>query len=502
MSPGRGSLLAGFLFMFVAPFAVADSAFPMTLTLQRAFPAGGGEELEAARARDMARHRRMLQNVVDFPVGGSGDPFSVGLYYTTVKLGNPPVDYHVQIDTGSDILWVTCNPCSGCPSSSGLSSITLRLYDPQKSSASSIISCSDSRCVSAIETAEARCESQNCGYTFQYGDGSGTTGYYVSDTLSFNTVVANDATSNSSATITFGCSSTVSGDLTKSDRAVDGILGFGQNHLSVISQLASQNLAPKAFSHCLRGSQSGGGILVLGKVVDPSIVYTPLVPSMPHYNLYLESISVNGQTLSIDSSVFATASTSGTIIDSGTTLAYIAEQAYDVFITAISSYALGKLESFNSKGANQCFLVVGSVEDAFPPVSLNFKGASMVLKPQDYLLDQGSVSGATVWCIGWQKMQGSMTILGDIVLKDKIFVYDLEGQQVGWTNYDCTRAVNVSSSSGKSAFVQDNSGQTSASGSTRRLSFDNLIFYTILIGFLHAFLGSNFLYSCTKSILY
>ncbi|KAF3775960.1 Aspartic proteinase-like protein 2 [Nymphaea thermarum] len=451
MSPGRGSLLAGFLFMFVTPFAVADSAFPMTLTLQRAFPAGGGEELEAARARDMARHRRMLQNVVDFPVGGSGDPFSVGLYYTTVKLGNPPVDYHVQIDTGSDILWVTCNPCTGCPSSSGLSSITLRLYDPQKSSASSIISCSDSRCVSAIETAEARCESQNCGYTFQYGDGSGTTGYYVSDTLSFNTVVANDATSNSSATITFGCSSTVSGDLTKSDRAVDGILGFGQNHLSVISQLASQNLAPKAFSHCLRGSQSGGGILVLGKVVDPSIVYTPLVPSMPHYNLYLESISVNGQTLSIDSSVFATASTSGTIIDSGTTLAYIAEQAYDVFITA---------------------------------------------------------SGATVWCIGWQKMQGSMTILGDdvyfadIVLKDKIFVYDLEGQQVGWTNYDCTRPVNVSSSSGKSAFVQDNSGQTSASGSTRRLSFDNLIFYTILIGFLHAFLGSNFLYSCTKSILY
>ncbi|CAN6439340.1 unnamed protein product [Victoria cruziana] len=436
MSPVRGSLVAGFLFLFAASFAVADSAFAKTLSLQRAFPAGGGEELEAARARDMARHRRILQNVVDFPVGGSGDPFSVGLYYTTVKIGNPPKDYHVQIDTGSDVLWVSCNPCSGCPSSSGLSSIALRLYDPTKSSTSSTITCSDTRCVSAIEAAEARCESQNCGYTFQYGDGSGTTGYYVSDTLSFDTVVANDVTSNSSSTITFGCSTTVSGDLTKSDRAVDGIMGFGQNRFSVISQLASQELAPKAFSHCLRGSQSGGGILVLGKVVDPSIVYSPLVPSMPHYNLYLQSISVNGKTLAIDSSAFATAANSGTIIDSGTTLAYVAEQAYDVFVAAITSY-VANLEPFNSKGSSQCFLVIGRVEDFFPPVSLNFKGASMILKPQDYLLQQGTVSGAGVWCIGWQKMQGSMTILGDIVLKDKIFVYDLEGQQIGWTNYDC-----------------------------------------------------------------
>lgn len=37
-----------------------------------------------------------------------------------MKLGNPPKEFYVQIDTGSDILWVTCNPCNGCPTSSGL----------------------------------------------------------------------------------------------------------------------------------------------------------------------------------------------------------------------------------------------------------------------------------------------------------------------------------------------------------------------------------------------
>ena len=69
------------------------------------------------------------------------------------------------------------------------------------------------------------------------------------------------------------------GDLTKSDRAVDGIFGFGQQGMSVISQLASQGVAPNVFSHCLRGDTSGGGILVIGEIVEPNIVYSPLVPS-------------------------------------------------------------------------------------------------------------------------------------------------------------------------------------------------------------------------------
>ncbi|KAL8498703.1 hypothetical protein ACS0TY_021873 [Phlomoides rotata] len=38
---------------------------------------------------------------------------------------------------------------------------------------------------------------------------------------------------------------------------------------------------------------------------------------LPHYNVNLQSIAVNGQTLSIDSSVFATTSNRGTIINSG-----------------------------------------------------------------------------------------------------------------------------------------------------------------------------------------
>jgi hypothetical protein len=57
----------------------------------------------------------------------------------------------------------------------------------------------------------------------------------------------------------------------------------------------------------------------------------------PHYNLNLQSIAVNGQLLPIDQDVFATGNNRGTIVDSGTTLAYLVQEAYDPFLNAVSS---------------------------------------------------------------------------------------------------------------------------------------------------------------------
>lgn len=56
----------------------------------------------------------------------------------------------------------------------------------------------------------------------------------------------------------------------------------------------------------------------------------------PHYNLNLQSIAVNGQPLPIDPAVFATTNNRGTIIDSGTTLTYLVEDAFDPFVNTVS----------------------------------------------------------------------------------------------------------------------------------------------------------------------
>ncbi|KVH99938.1 Aspartic peptidase [Cynara cardunculus var. scolymus] len=347
------------------------------LTLARAFPANETVELEILKARDHVRHSRILQGfaggVVDFNVFGTSDPYYGGLYFTKVKLGSPPREFNVQIDTGSDILWVSCSSCSGCPETSGFG-FPLNFFDAPSSSTASMVSCSDSMCSSNIKTVDALCSDQGdqCGYEFQYADDSGTSGYYVTDLLYFDTVVDPSMITNSSASVTFG----------------------------------------------------------------------------PHYNLDLQSISVGEQLLPIDGAVFATSDDQGTIVDTGTTLTYLVAQAFDPFVDAVSS----------------------RLTAIFPKVSLNFAGsASMILKPENYL-----VLGDPV------KATNGVTVLGDLVLKDKIFVYDLSRKRIGWTDYDCSADVNVSIKSNKNEYVNAELNESISSSFT---SLEALLMFILVASF-------------------
>ncbi|XP_073133381.1 aspartic proteinase 36-like [Henckelia pumila] len=453
-----------------------------------------GMEVSQLRARDQHRHGRLLKEqinssgIVDFPVKGTYNPFLVGLYYTRIQLGSPPREFYVQIDTGSDVLWVGCDPCFGCPLSTDLN-FELELYSPSKSTTSSSISCSDSRCALGYASSDSTCSiSNDCIYDFHYGDGSGTSGYYVSDSMNLDIILGNSKSTNSIADVAFGCSTLETGDLTSTDRAVNGIFGFGQASLSVISQLSSKGITPHAFSHCLNGGNSGGGILVLGQVVDPNMVYTPIVPSQPHYNVNLQSIYVDGKKLSIDPSVFATSEDGGTIVDSGTTLAYFPQEAYDTFVQAITQSVSQSVQPFTYKG-NQCYITNSSISEIFPPVALNFGGAvTMKLTPINYLLQENSRrQSAEVWCIGIQPISGQgFTILGDIILQNKIVVYDLAAQRIGWMNSNCSLSVNVSTINGTYELI--NAGQTGNNSSAfhKLLPSASILSFIGHISLLHA----------------
>ncbi|KAF7076257.1 hypothetical protein CFC21_080939 [Triticum aestivum] len=410
--------------------ATPEASSDTVLGLERTLPLTG-VQLEQLKILDR-EPMSMKTNVAEYSLGGTPVKleeilhiWSAQLYCTRVKLGTPPKEYTLHFDTGSDLVWVSCTPCTTC----GSILIKLENYNPDSSSTSSRISCSDKMCAHAPKIGYAT-----------YADGSAESGYYVSDTLYFDKFVGQKRVT-SSASIFFGCSNSQSYQF-----QTDGIIGFGQNAISAISQLNSQGVSSKVFSHCLRGlkdgSKDGGGILVVGEVMWTGLVFTLILPSEDHYNVNMKGIAVNGKNISLDSSWLTTSNAQGTIVDSGTTLVYLADGVYDPVITAINDAAhTGSINSFIMNGS-QCYHKNISNVSLFPTVTLYFDGgASMTTGPKDYLVPMFHYDGLQdkdpMLCIGFQPSKGPdnffqhTTILGDIVLRDMIFMYNLETKQIG-----------------------------------------------------------------------
>uniref|UniRef100_K3YUI3 Peptidase A1 domain-containing protein n=1 Tax=Setaria italica TaxID=4555 RepID=K3YUI3_SETIT len=284
-SPRASSFFSGVLLLFLLSVALAPvpAAATGVFRVRRKFPrhaGGAGEEAEehlaALRRHDGRRHGRLL-GAVDLPLGGVGLPTETGLYFTRIEIGAPPKGYYVQVDTGSDILWVNCIRCDGCPTRSGLG-IELTQYDPAGSG--STVGCNQEFCVANNDGVRPTCSSESpCQFRITYGDGSSTTGFFVNDLLQYDKVSGDGQTTPSNASITFGCGAQLGGDLGSSSQALDGILGFGQSNSSMLSQLAAAGKVQKIFAHCL-DTVHGGGIFAIGNVVQPKVKTTPLVPGM------------------------------------------------------------------------------------------------------------------------------------------------------------------------------------------------------------------------------
>lgn len=399
------------------------------------------------------RNRRRLIRAAEFPLGGNGDitgDLAVGLYFTQISLGTPPRQFYVQVDTGSDVLWVDCTPCVGCPPSSTIPNVVLQPYDPTLSSSTMVLPCSSSICAPASDAVTPVCDVNGaCSFLIQYGDGSNSTGYIVNDVFSFiqsgNATDPNPAVG--SAPVYFGCGTTLGG-FSQPQGAVGGLIGFGQAAVAVPTQLAAQGVTTNVFAHCLQGdAQIGGGYFIIGNISELGIVYTPIVPQQSHYNVGMQNIAVNGMNITTpDSFTIVPGLNEGVIMDSGTTLATLAEPAFTQFLTAVTSVAPGPV--VQAPDGTSCWAFSGDLSTAFPPVTLFFDGgAVMNLGPTNYLYEMNSTA-AIYQCMGWSSGSSasspSITIWGDIVLKDQLVVYDNGLGQIGWKPFNCSGPISFS----------------------------------------------------------
>ncbi|KAG8044714.1 hypothetical protein GUJ93_ZPchr0073g2817 [Zizania palustris] len=304
------------------------------------------------------RHARALA-ATDIPLGGLGLINYSGLYYAKIRIGTPPQRYFVQVDTGSDIFWINCVSCYQCPRESDLG-FNLTLYDPKESSTADWVQCKNEFCQ----------------------------GTFVSDLVQYDQVTGNGQTQPTNTSIVFGCGYQQGGSLNTSNGAIDGIVGFSKPNTTMLSQLAATGKTKKIFAHCL-DTTKGGGIFAIGDVVEPRVKTTPLADNDKyHYNVNLMSIVVGGTVLELPADIFETSKTKGTIIDSGTTMAYLPEIVYNKIIPAIfAKHQDIKLRDHDDY-FGQCFQFNDSVDFVFPNVTFHFKDdLALNVYPYDYLLE-------------------------------------------------------------------------------------------------------------------
>ncbi|MQM06167.1 hypothetical protein Taro_038985 [Colocasia esculenta] len=273
----------------------------------------------------------------------SGVTLGSGEYLADVFVGTPPRHFSVIMDTGSDLNWLQCQPCHACFEQHD------PVYDPALSSSYRPIPCADARChlVSSPEPPTPCNPSSGtpCPYFYWYGDKSNTTGDLALETFTVNLTGAGAAAQQHRMDgVIFGCGHWNRGLF----KGAAGLLGLGRGPLSFSSQLRSLNGGGGVFSYCLVDRNSDLSVsskLVLGE--DPVLMAHPLLnftsfvagkdnPADTFYYVHVKGIMVGGRMLDIPAQTWELSDgAGGTIVDSGTTLSYFAEPAYQAIREAV-----------------------------------------------------------------------------------------------------------------------------------------------------------------------
>ncbi|KAK8963401.1 Protein ASPARTIC PROTEASE IN GUARD CELL 2 [Platanthera guangdongensis] len=347
----------------------------------------------------------------------TGSALGTGNYVVTVGLGTPKKDFSVVFDTGSDLTWTQCVPCSTCYTQQD------PMYDPTQSSSYANISCSSDYC---NELDQSSCSSSStCMYQVLYGDNSQTQGSLVSDTLT----LAADSIPN----FRYGCGHENSGLFGKSD----GLLGLGRDSVSIVSQTAQRY--NKAFSYCLPSKSSYAGFLQLGAGGGAAggLQYTPMqtnpnVPSL--YFIKLVGISVGAQRLPIPPTTFTVP---GTLLDSGTVISRLPPAAYAALRGRFSQLMTGYPKAPALSILDTCYDFTGYKTVKVPTIGLLFDGGLTVNVDVTGILYVASLSQACLAFAG-NGDPGNVGIIGNVQQRRLSVFYDAANLKIGFGANGCS----------------------------------------------------------------
>ncbi|KAG8641173.1 aspartic proteinase nepenthesin-1 isoform X2 [Manihot esculenta] len=346
-----------------------------------------------------------------------------GYYTTRLWIGTPPQKFAVIVDTGSTITYVPCSSCEQCGKHQDPK------FQPELSVSYQPVKCN----------IDCTCDDENvqCVYDRQYAEMSASSGVLGEDIISFG-----NQSELAPQRAVFGCENLETGDIYS--QHADGIMGLGRGDLSIVDQLVEKGVISDSFSLCYGGMDIGGGAMVLGGISPPSdMVFTDSDPvRSPYYNIDLKEIHVAGKRLPLNPSVFD--GRHGTVLDSGTTYAYLPETAFAAFKDAFMK-ELNALKQIRGPDPNYndiCFSGapsdVSQLSNTFPPIDMVFgNGKLLSLSPENYLFRHSKVRGA--YCLGvFQNGHDPTTLLGGIIARNTLVMYDRENSKMGFWKTNCS----------------------------------------------------------------
>ncbi|KAL8052805.1 hypothetical protein ABFX02_05G028800 [Erythranthe guttata] len=440
-----------FLLAVVIPHssAAADHYLKLPLLHKNHYPPTSPESLSA----DNRRLSTLLSAIggkrshAQLPLHSAAS-FGSGQYLVSLHLGTPPQRLLLVADTGSDLTWVSCSACrSNCTPRAAVS------FFPRQSATFSPHHCYSPACTLIPHPKKApHCNHtrlhSTCRYEYSYSDGSVTSGFFSHETTAFNTSAGKLL---KFRPLSFGCGFSNSGPSVSgpSFNGANGVMGLGRGPISFSSQLGRQfghkfsyclmdyTLSPPPTSYLLIG---GGG----SAAAKPKLSYTPLLqnPLSPtFYYIGIENVIVNDTKLPISPSVWAIdeSGNGGTVVDSGTTLTFLAEPAYKKILAVFER--LVKLPTLSEPipGFDLCLNVSdggGPPGTSLPQLSFQLAGGSVFSPPpRNYFID----AAEDVKCLALQPVASAagFSVIGNLMQQGYTFEFDKDRARLGFTRRGC-----------------------------------------------------------------
>lgn len=363
----------------------------------------------------------------------SAATLGTALYFVELYVGSPPQKILPIADTGSNLVWVNCNPCQNCS-----------FFDPNRSSSLSYVPCYSKECYALSSTLSCIFRPKMaCKYSYGYMDNSSTTGAYIHETITLNTTSGKSLKADK---VLMGCGFDNQG---QTDIGSAGVLGLGQGPNSFATQTAS--LYEGKFSYCLGNYLEPATLtssLVFGDIIQESgasllrkpIQYTPILQGgSSFYYVGIEEIAINGEKLPISIRTWEMDEfgNGGTIIDSGTSLTYLAEDAYETILEALNvAITYPRATTSSPQQFDLCFNTSGVSELKLPEFSIVLEGGKTFSPPQEnYILEiEDDVS-----CLGLRPTTApSPSIIGNLLQQNFFLQYNVQQSLLGFAPADCS----------------------------------------------------------------